>query len=50
MSDEKIAQMRLRFWSDALNQIYDKDKTKPIPAHPVIYEVNNVSLHVQIET
>lgn len=35
--------MRLRFWSDALNKIYDKEKNKSIPDHPVIYEVNNVS-------
>lgn len=35
--------MRLRFWSDALNKIYDKEKNKTIPDHPVIYEVNNVS-------
>lgn len=35
--------MRLRFWSDALNKIYDKEKDKSIPDHPVISEVNNVS-------
>lgn len=40
--------MRLRFWSDALNKIYDKEKNKTIPDHPVIYEVNNVSCMIQI--
>lgn len=34
--------MRLQFWNDAVNKVYDKDKSKPIPEHPVILEVNNV--------
>ncbi|XP_031633999.1 NADH dehydrogenase (ubiquinone) complex I, assembly factor 6 homolog [Contarinia nasturtii] len=41
VSDEKIGQMRLKFWYDALNKIYDKDVNKKLPDHPVIYEVNN---------
>lgn len=42
VSDEKIGQMRLKFWYDAINKVYDKDKSKKLPEHPVIYEVNNV--------
>lgn len=42
VSDEKIGQMRLKFWHDAINKVYEKDKSKKLPEHPVIYEVNNV--------
>lgn len=42
VSDEKLGQMRLKFWHDAINMVYDKDKSKKLPEHPVIYEVNNV--------
>lgn len=47
VSDDKLGQMRLKFWSDSLNKIYDKDKSKPLPEHPVIYEVADVSLYIQ---
>lgn len=43
VSDEKIGQMRLKFWYDALNKVYDKANTKRLPDHPVILELNNVS-------
>lgn len=47
VSDEKIGQMRLRFWHDALNKVYDKGNTKKLPEHPVILELNNVSTFEQ---
>lgn len=34
--------MKLRFWSDAVNQLYAKDADKRLPDHPVVHEVNNV--------
>lgn len=46
VSEPKLAEIRLKFWSDALNKIYDKDnKGKALPEHPVITEVNNVSIY-----
>lgn len=35
--------MRLHFWNDAIEKIYDKNRTKKLPEHPVIHEMNNVS-------
>lgn len=34
--------MRLRFWTDSLNRLYDQDAKTAIPEHPVIYELNRV--------
>lgn len=42
VSEEKIAQLRLKFWYDALDKIYDKNRAKILPEHPVIQELNHV--------
>lgn len=42
VSEEKIAQLRLKFWYDALDKIYDKNKERILPDHPVIQELNHV--------
>lgn len=34
--------MRLRFWTDSLNRLYDRNAKTAIPEHPVIYELNQV--------
>lgn len=44
VSDDKIGQMRFRFWTDALNRIYNKEAKTAIPEHPVIYELNRVTI------
>lgn len=46
VSDNKIGQMRMKFWHDALDKIYDKKKEKVLPEHPVIRELNYVSLSI----
>lgn len=43
VSDDKIGQMRLRFWTDAIEKIYEKNRSKRLPEHPAILELNNVS-------
>lgn len=44
VSEEKIAQLRLKFWYDALDKIYEKNSEKILPEHPVIQELNNVGV------
>ncbi|XP_063705584.1 NADH dehydrogenase (ubiquinone) complex I, assembly factor 6 homolog [Culicoides brevitarsis] len=38
-SDDKIAAMRLKFWDEAIDKIYDKNTVK-VPDHPVVNEVH----------
>lgn len=33
----------MRFWSDAIEKIYEKNRSKKLPEHPAILELNNVS-------
>lgn len=39
-TDYKIALMRLKFWEDAVTNIFDKKKNKSLPKHPVVEEMN----------
>lgn len=48
VSEEKIAQIRLKFWYDALDKIYEKNREKILPEHPVIRELHHVSLLVEV--
>lgn len=41
VSDDKIGMMRLKFWEDAVEKIYDT-KNIHIPDHPVVLEVKKV--------
>lgn len=39
VSDHKIALMRLKFWEDVLDKLFDKTNTK-LPEHPVVSELS----------
>lgn len=41
VSDDKIGQMRLKFWDDAVNSLYKSD-LKHVPDQPVIKEIKKV--------
>lgn len=41
-SDDKIAAMRLKFWDEAIDKIYDKNTVK-VPDHPVVNELHQLS-------
>uniref|UniRef100_A0A336LTU3 CSON000477 protein n=1 Tax=Culicoides sonorensis TaxID=179676 RepID=A0A336LTU3_CULSO len=40
-SDDKIAAMRLKFWDDAIEKIFDKNNVQ-VPDHPVVNELNHI--------
>lgn len=43
VSDNKIALMRLKFWQDAIEILFNTNKTKPVlPKHPVVEELGLV--------
>lgn len=45
VSNDNIGQMRLKFWEDAIEKIYDSE-VKSIPDHPVIKEIKKaVEIH-----
>lgn len=40
-SDDKIAAMRLKFWDEAIDKVYDKNVLK-VPDHPVVNELHRL--------
>ena len=36
---QNIGQMRMQFWKNAVDSIYDPSGERPVPKHPVILEL-----------
>lgn len=41
-TENKIAEMRMKFWEDAVDRIYGDSETKSIPEHPVVKQLKKV--------
>lgn len=41
-TESKIAEMRMKFWEDAVDRIYGDSENKTIPDHPVVKQLKIV--------
>lgn len=42
-TETKIAEMRMKFWEDAVDRIYGDSEKSSIPDHPVVVQLKRVS-------